>query len=71
MFFFVYIIKYIYRCTNHGSTTTIRFDDPVRSCTSHFVLPELLPFFTGHSKVLDAENRQLTAPQRLMEYPAW
>jgi hypothetical protein len=35
------------------------------------VLPELLPFFTGHSKVLDAENRQLTAPQRLMEYPTW
>lgn len=32
----------------------------LRSCTSHFVLPELLPFFTGHSKVLDAENRQLT-----------
>jgi len=32
----------------------------LRSCLSQFVLPELLPFFTGHSKSLDAENRQLT-----------
>ena len=28
---------------------------------SQFVLPELLPFFTGHSQKLEAENRQLTA----------
>ncbi|CAK9045416.1 High affinity nitrate transporter 2.5 [Durusdinium trenchii] len=31
-----------------------------RTCLSQFVLPELLPFFTGHSQKLEAENRQLT-----------